>query len=89
MVLPVPSVRNGNRMFCWSRSALSRTPRDFEITPKEISDEGGMLVDHMERPVLDPIAERNDAPHPDALPLLGGDLAHPLASDLALKLGEG
>ena len=25
MVLPVPSVRNGNRMFSWSRSALSRT----------------------------------------------------------------
>ena len=63
---------------------------DLEITPKEISDEDGMLLDHMERPVLDPIAERNDAPHPDALPLRGGDLvADPLASDLALKLGEG
>jgi hypothetical protein len=35
---------------------------NLETTPKEISDESGMLLDHMERPVLDPIAERNDAP---------------------------
>jgi hypothetical protein len=49
-----------------------------------------MLLDHMERPVLDPIAERNDASHPDALPLGGGDLIpDPLAGDLALELGEG
>jgi hypothetical protein len=34
---------------------------DLEITPIEIAHEGGMLLDHMERPVLDPIAERNDA----------------------------
>src|SRR5271156_965360 len=63
---------------------------NLEITPKEIADKGGMLLDHMERPVLDPIAERNDASHPDALPLRGGDLvSDPLASDLALELGEG
>ena len=49
-----------------------------------------MLLDHMERPVLDPIAERNDASHPDALPLRGGDLVpDPLTGDLALELGEG
>src|ERR1700734_2723488 len=30
---------------------------DLEITPIEVSDKGGMLIDHMERPVLDPIAE--------------------------------
>ena len=63
---------------------------DLEITPIEISDEGGMLLDHMERAVLDPIAKGNHAPHPDALPLRGGDLvSDPLAGDLALKLGEG
>ena len=49
-----------------------------------------MLLDHMERPVLDPIAEGNHAAHPDALPLRGGNLVpDPLASDLALELGEG
>jgi hypothetical protein len=58
--------------------------------PKEITHENGVLLDNMERPVLDPISERNDAPHPDAFPLRGGDLIpDPLASDLALKLGEG
>jgi hypothetical protein len=62
---------------------------DLEITPIEISDEGGMLLDHMERAILDPISERNDASHPDALPLRGGDLVpDPLTSDLALELGE-
>src|ERR1700733_9863203 len=44
----------------------------------------------MERPVLDPIAQRHDAAHPDALPLRGGDLvSDPLTGDLALELGEG
>jgi hypothetical protein len=63
---------------------------DLEITPKEISDESGMLLDNMERPVLDPVTERYDASHPDALPLRGGDLvADTLAGDLALELGEG
>src|ERR1700733_6332914 len=62
---------------------------DLEITPIEIAHEDGMLLDYMERPVLDPISERNHASHPDALPLRGGDLvSDPLASDLALKLGE-
>ena len=91
MVLPVPSVRNGDRASSWSRSGLEpHDAADLEITPKEIAHEDGMLLDHMERPVLDPIAERNHAPHPDALPLRGGDLVpDPLTSDLALKLGEG
>src|ERR1700747_324730 len=63
---------------------------DLEIAPIEIAHEHGMLLDNMERPVLDPIAEGNHASHPDALPLRGGDLVpDPLASDLALKLGEG
>src|SRR3984957_21155938 len=63
---------------------------DLEITPIEISHEDGMPLDNMERPVLDPISKRNHTPHPDALPLRGGDLvSDPLAGDLALKLGEG
>src|ERR1700684_4114681 len=63
---------------------------DLEITPIEIAHEDGMLLDHIERPILDPIAERNHASHPDALPLRGGDLvSDPLTSDLALELGEG
>src|SRR5271166_5471516 len=63
---------------------------DLEIAPKEIKYERGMLLDDMERPVLDPIADRNHAAHPDALLLRGGDLVpDPLAGDLALELGEG
>ena len=31
---------------------------DLEIAPKEIAHEGGMLLDDMERPIVDPIAER-------------------------------
>ena len=63
---------------------------DLEITPKEISHEDGMLLDNVERPIFDPISERNDASHPDALPLRGGDLVpDSLAGDLALELGEG
>src|ERR1700722_19905827 len=63
---------------------------DLEITPKETAHESGILLDHMERPVLDPIAERNDAPHPDALPLRGGDLVpDTLTGDLALELRLG
>src|SRR5580693_7741412 len=63
---------------------------DLEITPIEIAHEDGMLLHHVERPVLDPISERNDTSHPDALPLRGGDLVpDSLTSDLALELGEG
>src|ERR1700675_3631738 len=31
----------------------------LEIAPKEMAHEGGMLLDDMERPIDDPIAERN------------------------------
>jgi hypothetical protein len=47
---------------------------NLEISPKEIAHESGMLLDHMERSIFDPITERNHAPHPDALLLRGGDL---------------
>jgi hypothetical protein len=39
---------------------------DLEIAPKEIAHEDGMLLDDMERPIVDPIAERDHAAHPDA-----------------------
>jgi hypothetical protein len=48
----------------------SREPHDganLEIAAKEIAHESGMLLDDMERPVLDPVAERNHTTHPDAL----------------------
>jgi hypothetical protein len=35
---------------------------DLEIAPKEAAHEDGMLLDHMERSVLDPIADGNHAP---------------------------
>src|SRR5277367_4654523 len=62
----------------------------LEIALEEIANKFGMLFDDIQRPVLDPIAERNDAAHPNALLLRGRDLvAYPLARDLALELGEG
>ncbi len=62
---------------------------DLEIAPKEIAHEDGMLLDHMERPALDPIAERNHAAHPDALLLRCCDLVpNAFAGDFALELGE-
>src|SRR5277367_1806808 len=61
----------------------------LEIALEEIANQFGMLFDHVERPVLDPIAERNHAAHPNALLLRGSDLVtYPLARDLALELGE-
>src|SRR5208337_2243189 len=62
---------------------------DLEIAPKEIAHEDGMLFDDMERPIIDPIAERNHAAHPDALLLRGGDLVpNAFAGDFPLELGE-
>ena len=61
---------------------------DLEIASEKIANEGGVLL--MEGPVLDSISERNDAPHPYALLLGGGDLVpDSLAGDLSLELGEG
>jgi hypothetical protein len=63
---------------------------NFEVAAKKIANEFGFAFDHMESAVFDPVAERDRSAHPDALPLRGGDLvADPLASDLALELGEG
>jgi hypothetical protein len=76
-------------VFVVENSLQAHDAADLEIAPKEIAHEDGVLLDHMERPVLDPISEGNDAAHPDALLLGGGDLVpDPLAGDLALELGE-
>ena len=49
-----------------------------------------MLLDDMERPVLDPIAERNHPAHKNALLFGGSDLvSDAFARDFALDLGEG
>ena len=39
---------------------------DLEIAPKKVAHEYSVLLDDMERPVLDPVAERNHSAHPDA-----------------------
>ena len=55
-----------------------------------MAHEGGMLLDDMERSVLDPVAERNHSAHPDALLLRRGDLVpDAFAGDFAFELGEG
>ncbi len=54
-----------------------------------MAHEGGMLLDDMERPVLDPIAERNHAAHKDALLFGGSDLVpDAFARDFALELAQ-
>jgi hypothetical protein len=48
-----------------------------------------MLLDDMERPIVDPIAEQNHAAHPDALLLGGGDLVpNAFAGNFPFELGE-
>ena len=39
----------------------------LEITLEERAHDLGMTLDDMQRPILDPVAERNHAPHPHAL----------------------
>src|SRR5215218_714037 len=49
-----------------------------------------MLLDHVQGPMLNSIAEGHDAAHPDALLLRSRDLvADALARDLALELSKG
>ena len=62
----------------------------FEISPKEGAHDLGMVLDDMQCPVRDPVAQRNHAAHPHPLLLRGGDLVpDPLAGDLPFELGEG
>ena len=39
----------------------------LEITLEERAHDLGMILDDMQRSILDPVAEGNDAPHPHAL----------------------
>src|SRR5208282_4720869 len=40
---------------------------DVKIASEELPHEVGVLLDDVERPILDSIAKRDDASHPDAL----------------------
>ena len=63
---------------------------EFEIAAKQHPDEFGFRLDNVQRPVFDPVAERDHPAHPNPLLLRGGDLlTDPLARNLAFELGEG
>src|SRR5271166_4863889 len=70
---PVASNRQPNELLI-QNGLEPHDAADLEIAPKEMAHEGGMLLDDMERSVLDPVAERNHSAHPDALLLRRGDL---------------
>src|ERR1700722_16922810 len=60
----------------------------FEVAAKQGAHDLGMIFDHMQRAVLDPVAQRDYAAHPHPLLLRSGDLVpDPLARDLPLELG--
>ena len=60
-----------------------------QVAAEDCPHQFGMLFDDMQRPVLDPEPERDDAAHPEPLLLRRRDLvADALARDLALELGE-
>jgi hypothetical protein len=63
---------------------LPRMARAPSVSTRALS--GGMIFDDVERPVFDPIAKRNDAPHPYAFLLWGGDL---VSDAFALSEGSG
>ncbi len=63
---------------------------DLEIAREKIAYDYGVLLDDVQRAILDPVAERDNASHPNAALFRGGDLvADALAGDLTLELGEG
>src|SRR5215203_601403 len=63
---------------------------ELDITGKQAPDQDRMVLDDVQGPVLDPIAERHHATHPDALLLRCSNLVpDALARDLALELSEG
>src|SRR5215204_163764 len=63
---------------------------ELEIAGKQAPDQARMVLDDVQRPVLDPVAERHYATHPDALLLRCSNLvSDALARDLALELSEG
>src|SRR5215207_1052973 len=63
---------------------------ELEIAGKQAPDLDRMVLDDVQGPVLDPVAERHHATHPAALLLRCSNLVpDALARDLALKLSEG
>src|SRR5215208_2787792 len=59
---------------------------ELEITGKQAPDQARMVLDNVQGPVLDPVAERHHATHPDALLLRCSNLVpDALARDLALE----
>src|ERR1700722_5142631 len=62
----------------------------LEIAAKQKAHDLGMIVDDVQDPVLDPVAQRAYAAHPHPLLLRSSDLVpNPLTSDLPFKLGKG
>src|SRR5271166_1461438 len=62
----------------------------FEIVPEQGAHDRCMIIDDVQSPIFDPIAQRNHAAHPHPLLLRSRDLVpNPLARDLPLELGEG
>src|SRR5215203_3066057 len=63
---------------------------ELEIAGKQAPDQDRMVLDDVQGPVLDPVAERHYATHPDALLLRCSNLVpDALARDLAFELSEG
>jgi hypothetical protein len=65
---PAPSMRDREPKTLSVETLLeTHDAPSLEIALEERAHDLGMLLDHMERPVLDPIAERNNAAHPHSL----------------------
>src|SRR5215217_5311899 len=63
---------------------------ELDIAGKQAPDQARMVLKNVQGPVLDPVAERHHATHPDALLLRCSNLVpDALARDLALELSEG
>src|SRR5829696_8203268 len=63
---------------------------ELEIAGKQAPDQDCMVLDNVQGTVLEPVAERHYATHPDALLLRCSNLVpDALARDLALELSEG
>jgi hypothetical protein len=78
------------RCFVFAMPGFWRLTARLEIAAEERSHDLGVILDNMQRAILEPIAERNNAAHPHPLLFGGGDLVpDPLACDLPLELGEG
>jgi hypothetical protein len=62
---------------------------DLKVALVGGADQGSVFIHHVERTILHPVTERDDAAHPESLLLGRGDLvADALARDLPLELGK-